>query len=407
MHEDWGHVEPGSAEPGPRFPSAMRTTQPVVKSKKSRLGLVVACGVVLVIALLAVIKFGQFGTMFKASKSFALPPESVTSAKVEASEWQQSRSAVGTLIAVRAVTIASEVTGTVRKLGFDSGALVRRGQMLVELDISTEEAQLAAALADAELARANLERTRTLRASDYTSPADLDAADAKAKGTRAVAAQLRAIIAKKTIRAPFDGRIAIRDVELGQVLNPGSKIGSLQSVDPVHADFWLPQQALADLTPGMRARLRTDVFPKQAWDGAVTTVNPEVDVSTRNVRVRGTFPNADGRLRPGMFVNVDVLSPDKRHVLIIPSTAVLYAPYGDSVFAIEEKKVGDKTTLTAHQKFVRLGERRGDLVAVASGLAAGETIVSSGAFKLRNGMSVVVRNDLAPSAELAPKPVDE
>ena len=406
MHEEWGH-ESSSVEPGPGFTSAMRTPQPVVKPKKSRLGLIVGGGVVLAIALLAVIKFGQFGTMFKASKSFAMPPESVTSAKVEASEWQQSRSAIGTLIAVRAVTIASEVTGTVRKIGFDSGALVRRGQMLVELDTSTEEAQLAAALADAELARANLERTRTLRASDYTSPADLDAADAKAKQTRAVAAQLRATIAKKTIRAPFDGRIAIRDVELGQVLNPGSKIGSLQSIDPVHADFWLPQQALADLTPGMRTRLRTDVFPKQAWDGAVTTINPEVDVSTRNVRVRGTFPNADGRLRPGMFVNVDVIAPEKRRVLLIPSTAVLYAPYGDSVFAIEEKKNGDKATLTAHQKFVRLGERRGDLVAVASGLAAGETIVSSGAFKLRNGMAVVVRNDLAPSAELAPKPVDE
>jgi membrane fusion protein, multidrug efflux system len=404
MLDDWRHVSSGSG-----VAAAARMPHPVVKKLSQRRSWVIAIvGLVAVVAVLAVIKGGQIASMIKASKSFAIPPESVTSAKVEASEWQQSRSAVGTLIALRAVTVASEVPGTVRKIGFESGALVRRGQMLVELDTSTEEAQLAGGLADAELARANLERTRTLRASDYTSPADLDAADAKAKQTTATVAQLRATISKKTIRAPFDGRIAIREVELGQVLNPGSRIGSLQSIDPVHADFWLPQQALADLTPGMLARLRTDVFPKQSWEGAVTTVNPEVDVSTRNVRVRGTFPNPDGRLRPGMFVNVEVLSPEKRRVLLIPSTAVLYAPYGDSVFAIEEKKdAAGNASLTARQKFVRLGERRGDLVSVTSGLAAGETIVSSGAFKLRNGTPVVVRNDLAPSAELAPKPVDK
>jgi membrane fusion protein (multidrug efflux system) len=407
MHEEWGRVEASNGDAGPRFSSAVKAPPLIGKSNKRRSWLIAIAALVVVLVVLVGIKGGQIGAMIKSGKSFAMPPESVTSAKVEASEWQQSRSAVGTLIALRAVTIASEVPGTVRRLGFESGTLVRRGQVLVELDTSTEEAQLAGALADADLARANLERTRTLRASDYTSPADLDASDARAKQTKATVAQLRATIAKKTIRAPFDGRIAIRDVELGQVLNPGSRIASLQSVDPVHADFWLPQQALADLTQGMRARVRTDVFPKQAWEGAVTTINPEVDVSTRNVRVRGTFPNSDGRLRPGMFVNVEVLSPEKKRVLLIPSTAVLYAPYGDSVFSIEEKKEGNNTTLSARQKFVRLGERRGDLVSVLSGLAAGETIVSSGAFKLRNGMSVVVHNELAPSAELAPKPVDE
>ena len=153
----------------------------------------------------------------------------------------------------------------------------------------------------------------------------------------------------------------------------------------------------------MRARLHTDVYPQQNWDGFVTTVNPEVDVATRNVRVRATFPNTDGHLRPGMFANIDVLSPDERPALIVPATAVIYAPYGDSVFALEQK---DKT-LIARQKFVRLGERRGDLVAVVSGLAAGETIVSSGAFKLHNGSTVAVRNDLAPTAEIAPKPTDD
>jgi membrane fusion protein (multidrug efflux system) len=403
MLENWQHVSGGNGAG-----VVVRAPQPVAKSRKRRAWIIAAGGVVLVLLVLAGVKGTQIAAMIKASKSFAIPPESVTSAKVEATEWQASRAAVGTLVAIRAVALASEVPGTVKRIGFESGAFVRRGDVLVELDKSTEEAQLAAARADAELAKANLERTRTLRKSDYTSPADLDAAEARAKQTSANVAQLQAIIAKKTIRAPFDGRVAIKQVELGQVLASGSPITSLQSIHPIYADFWMPQQALAELTVGMRARLRTDVFPKQVWEGQVETINPEVDVSTRNVRIRATFPNPDGRLRPGMFANVEVLSNDKYRVLLIPSTAVVYAPYGDSVFAIEEKKdPAGKASLVAHQKFVRLGDRRGDLVSVVSGLAVGDTIVSSGAFKLRNGLPVVVRNDLAPSAELAPKPVDE
>lgn len=279
--------------------------------------------------------------------------------------------------------------------------------MLVKLDISTEEAQLAAARADANLARANLVRARSLRQAKSNSPADLDAALAREEQASANVATLQATIAKKTIRAPFDGRISIRQVELGQVLASGTPIASLQSISPIYAEFWLPQQALADLDAGMQARLRTDVFPQSSWDGLVTTINSEVDVATRNVRVRATFPNPDGRLRAGMFANVEVLSPDKRHMLVIPATSVVYAPYGDSVFSIEEKAEGGKTSLVAHQKFVRLGERRASLVAVESGLTAGETIVSSGAFKLRNGASVMVRDDLAPEAAAAPVPTDK
>ncbi|GAC1342485.1 MAG: efflux RND transporter periplasmic adaptor subunit [Myxococcales bacterium] len=362
----------------------------------------------LVIAALVGIKAGQIGSMIHAGKSFAPPPESVTSTKVEAAQWPASRAAIGTLVAVRGVTLASEVPGLVREIAFDSGAVVHRGDVLVKLDTSTEEAQLVSAKADAELAKVALQRARTLRRNNANAEADLDAADAHAKQAAAAVATLQATLAKKVIRAPFDGRLAIRQVELGQVLASGTPIASLQSVHPIHADFWLPQQALAELTAGMKTRLRTDVFPQLSWDGFVTTINSEVDVATRNVRVRATFPNADGRLRPGMFANVDVLSPDDRQVLTIPSTAVIYAPYGDSVFALEEKKdpKGNPTTV-AHQKFARLGERRGDLVAVVSGLQAGETIVSSGAFKLRNGMAVVVKNDLAPSIELAPKPTDK
>jgi membrane fusion protein (multidrug efflux system) len=214
---------------------------------------------------------------------------------------------------------------------------------------------------------------------------------------------LRATINKKTIRAPFDGRVAIRQVELGQVLSPGNTNASLQSVTPIHADFWLPQQVLSDLHVNMRAEMTTDVFPNDKWQGVVTVINPEVDVSTRNVRVRATFPNVDGRLRPGMFASVNVLSDDERQVLVIPATSVMYAPYGDSVFAVEKKD----QDLIARQKFVRLGERRGDLVAINSGLEAGETIVSSGAFKLHNGSTLVVHNELAPNAQLNPTPADK
>jgi membrane fusion protein (multidrug efflux system) len=375
---------------------------------KRRVWIVAIIALVGVVLVLAGIKAGQIATMIKAGKSFAIPPESVTSTKVQSTQWQSARETVATLVAFRAVTVASEVPGIVREIGFDSGAFLRKGEVMVQLDSSVEEAQLTAARAEAELARASLRRAQALRESKTNSPADLDAAEARSKQTAANAATLQATIAKKTIRAPFDGRVAIRQVNPGQILAAGTAIASLQSVTPVYADFWLPQQALADLRVGMQARLRTDVFPKSTWEGSVSTVNPEVDIATRNVRVRATFPNQDGRLRPGMFVNVDVLSPEKLQILAIPSTAVVYAPFGDSVFAIEEKKNDQGgSSLIAHQKFVRLGERRGDLVAVTSGLSAGETIVSSGAFKLRNNSAVVVHNELAPNAEVAPKPVDQ
>ncbi len=374
---------------------------------KTRQRIVVVVGLFAVFAILAGVKAGQIVTMVRAGESFVPPPQAVTSAKVETAEWEATRSAVGTLVAVEGVTIAAEVPGRVREIAFQSGATVRRGEVLVRLDTSAEEAQLAAAVADAELARSTLERARTLRRGEVNAQADLDAADAHAKQAAATVANLEAIIAKKTVRAPFDGRISIRQVSRGQILAPGTPIASLQTVNPIYADFWLPQQALRKLAPGERVRLRTDTFPDAAWEGQVTTVNPEVDPATRNVRVRATLANADGRLRPGMFGTVEVVSAEKRRVLAIPATAVLYAPYGDSVFAIEERKdAAGRPAAVARQKFVRLGERRGDLVEVVSGLEAGETVVGSGAFKVRNGISVAVNDALAPKAQLAPKPVE-
>jgi membrane fusion protein (multidrug efflux system) len=392
-------------------------------------------GLVLIVLLLGGIKAGQIGAMIAMGKTFAPPPESVTSATVEASQWQPTRPAIGTLVAVRAVTVGAELPGKIVEVGFESGLTIRRGALLVRLDTSTEEAQLQAAEAEAALAKLALERAESLRQGEANTQADLDGARARARQADAAVAGLQATIAKKTIRAPFDGRIAIRQVEVGQVVSPGTPIASLQSIDPIYADFWLPQQALADVKEGQQVQVRTDTFPGQRWEGKVSTINPEVDVATRNVKVRATLPNPSGTLRPGMFANVDVVSPEKKPVLIIPATAVLFAPFGDSVYVLgpptpaEEKPAAagaeapkaetrkaeagapagpaaGAPPLVAHQRFVRLGERRGDLVAVTSGLSAGETVVSSGAFKLRNGQAVVVKNDLAPDAQLAPTPTD-
>ncbi len=374
---------------------------------KARRWVITVLGLLAVVGLLGGIKAGQIFAMVKAGESFAPPPESVATAKVEQASWEAGRSAIGTLVAVRAVTLGAELTGAVREIAFESGAAVKRGDVLVKLDTTTEAAQLASARADAALARANLARARNLRAGEANSPADLDAAEARAAQAEAAVATLQATIAKKTIRAPFDGRVAIRQVELGQVLSPGSPIASLQSVNPIHAEFSLPQQALADLAARQRVQMTVDAFPDAKWQGEITTINPEVDVATRNVRVRATFPNPGGRLRPGMFAKVDIYAAERRPVLVMPATAAIYAPYGDSVFVLEEQREAGRAPATvARQKFVRLGERRGDFVEVLSGLSAGETVVSAGAFKLRNGATVAVNQALAPEAQLAPRPVE-
>jgi membrane fusion protein, multidrug efflux system len=372
---------------------------------KTKLWIAIPIGLVLLVFTLGFIKVSQFKTMGKVGASFVPPPESVSSATVQATQWSASRQAIGTLVAARGVTLGAEVPGLIREVNFDSGSAVRKGTLLVKLDTSAEEAQLQSAQADATLARLNLERAQSLRKADSNSPADLDVAEARAKQAAATVANLQAIIAKKSIRAPFDGRVAIRQVELGQVLSAGAPVASLQSVTPIHADFWLPQQALADLKLGQKASLRTDTFPKDVWEGQITAVNPEVEAATRNVKVRATFENPDGRLRPGMFANVEVLSTEKRQVLLVPVTSVLYMPYGDTVFIIDRKTGEDgKESLVVRQEFVRLGEKRGDYQEVLQGLQAGQSVVTSGAFKLRNQQAVAVNNALAPDAQLAPNP---
>jgi membrane fusion protein (multidrug efflux system) len=385
-------------------------------------------GIVLVIAILVGVKVGQIRAMIQAGKSFVLPPESVTSARVTRASWQSQRSAIGSLVAVHDVTLGAELPGTIREVAFDSGQTLKKGALLVKLDTTNEEAQLASATADLALAKASLERAQVLRKAGANTPADFDAAEAHTKQAEATVTNLRATIAKKTIRAPFDGRVAIRQVERGQIVSPGTPIATLQSVNPIYAEFSLPQQALANLQIGQTATLRVDSFPGKKWEGRISTVNSEVDATTRNVRVRATFPNPDGKLRPGLFVNVDVHSADQHDVLTIPATSVVYAPYGDSVFVLGPApppppppagqvgpagasegggKAADGSALVVEPRFVRLGERRGDVVAVISGLKEGESVVSNGAFKLRKGARVVLNDSLAPTVELDPKPAEQ
>lgn len=371
------------------------------KSKLKPVVLAIAA-LVVVFLLLAGVKAAQIKSMIQAGKSFVPPAEAVTSAKVMMDEWPRSTAGVGSITAVQSVVIAAELPGTVRSIGFASGEVAKRGQVLVKLDTSVEEANLRSAEAELSLAKSSLDRARGLREGGANTVADLDAASARAAQAEAAVASLQATIAKKTLRAPFDGRLGIKSVEVGQVVSPGLGLVSLQSFDAVHAEFWMPQQALVDLRVGLAVRIVTDTFPNESWSGQIKTISPEIDPKTRNVRVQAVLENGDGRLLPGMFVNVEVLGSKPDPVLTIPASAVLYAPYGDSVFAIEEKRVDDRSERFAKQKFVRLGERRGDLVRVMSGLDAGETIVSSGAFKLRNGARLEINDELRLDAELEP-----
>ncbi|HTQ32167.1 MAG TPA: efflux RND transporter periplasmic adaptor subunit, partial [Opitutaceae bacterium] len=280
--------------------------------------------------------------------------------------------------------------------------------LLVQLDTSAEEAQLASAEASAEWAHVSLKRAQELRAQNTNSQSDLDSAEAQAKQADANVDNLKAAVAKKTIVAPFDGRTGIRTINLGQYLPAGTAIVSLQSLDPIYADFSLPQQQLVDLAPGLPVHVTSDALPGQTIEGKITAIDPQVDSATRNVQVQATLDNHDEALRPGMFADVAVELPAKNKVLIIPETAVLNTPYGDSVFVVDEAKDPQtgQASKVLRQQFVQLGATRGDFVAVLSGLKPGETVVTSGVFKLRNKEVVIINNTLAPVAQLAPKPSD-
>ena len=364
--------------------------------------------VLLVVGTLAGVKTLQIRTLMAAGKSFASPPESVSSVLAREEKWQGTITAIGSVTAFQGVTVTPEIAGIIREIAFESGAVVAKDALLVRLDTSAEEAQLHALEAQEELARLTLARERALRSQNMVPQSELETAEATLKQTQGMADATRATIQKKTIRAPFAGRLGIRLVNLGQYLDTGKPIVSLQSLTPVYADFSLPQQELARLQTGMRVRLTTDAYPGRQFEGTLTAINPDLDAQTRSVGLQATFENKEQLLRPGMFARVEVLLPEERPVLVVPATSVLSAPYGDSVYVIESKpgKESGKPELVVRQQFIRTGSARGDFVSVETGLKPGERIVSAGIFKLRNGMSVIENNELSPKNELAPRPSD-
>lgn len=375
---------------------------------KLKIGLAIFI-VLAVIGGLGGIKALQFQKMMAGGESFVPPPEAVASAVVRQEKWQGSLTAIGTITAVQGVTVSPEIAGLIKEIAFESGAIVRKGDSLVVLDASLEEAQLRAAQAQSELARLELDRVRRLFNEKTVSRAELDTAEAAMKQTQANADAIRATIEKKHIRAPFAGQLGLRLVNLGQYLDVGKPIVSLQSLAPVYAGFTLPQQELAQLGTGMGVRLRVDTYPGRVFEGKLTAINPDLDQSTRSVGLQATFENRDQLLRPGMFARVEVLLAEERDVLVVPATAILSAPFGDSVYLIEPKPPGTNGTsggLVVRQQFVRTGQRRGDFVCVDTGLKAGQKIVSAGLFKLRNGVAVTEENDATPKPSETPRPAD-
>jgi membrane fusion protein, multidrug efflux system len=367
----------------------------------------IATGIVAAVFIgLAGIKAWQIHAMIAFGKTFVPPPEEVSSAVALEEKWQDTLTAVGSVDPQNGVTLASEVPGTVAEIAVPDGTVVAKGDLLLRLDTSSEEAQLRSAEAQTEMSRLNAERTRSLRAGNTVSQSELDQAEATLKQNQANADVIRAAIEKKTIRAPFAGRLGIWQVNVGATLDARRALVSLQSLTPVYADFSIPQQNLSQLKTGLAVQVTSDTYPGQKFDGTLTAINPDLDTATRSVPLRATFENTNQLLRPGMFVRVEVILPEEKPVLAIPSTAILSAPYGDSVFLIEPQAAGGVTNLIVQQKFIRTGRTHGDFVSVESGLKPGDRVVTAGIFKLHNGVSVQENNEDTPKPSLSPKPSD-
>lgn len=389
--------------------SASFIPPPIPRSRrKKRYVWKVVLALIALFLVIAGIKVWQFAAMISAGKKMVPPPTTVTSAEAKMADWQPMLTAIGSVSPVQGAMISAELAGTVTEINFQSGAVVKKGDVLLKMDVSPELAQLRSAQADEELAKNDLDRARDLAARKVISTAEFDAAQSKYAQKKATAENIQSTIDKKQIRAPFDGTAGIRAVNPGQMVKMGDPLVSLQTMGQVYFDFALPQQQLADVKQDLAVKVTTDALPGREFEGKLSAINSSIDPATRNVTLQATLDNPDNALRAGMFGRIKVLLPKNNPTLFVPATAVSYAPFGNSVFVIEKKK-DDKTgdeSLVLRQQFIRTGETRGDFVAVTEGLKAGEQIVSTGVFKLRNGMNVVVDNKLAPKAELAPKPTD-
>ena len=375
--------------------------------KRRRKAIVIAVALLLAIGAFVVgTKFLQIGKMM--SMPHTMPPTTVTSASVKEEDWAPRLTAVGSVSAVQGAVVSAELAGVVSEINFQNGGEAKKGEVLMKLDASQEEALLRSAEAEAQLAQTDLERSRDLAMKKVVSSAELDSAQSKFRRMNAVVDQMRSNIAKKTVTAPFDGQLGIRQVNVGQMINAGQQVVGLTALDPVYVDFALPDQYLSKLSKDLEVTVRSDAFPGREFKGKLTAINSMVDPVTRNVPLQATLDNPDHALHPGMFAKVEVAFSETKKTIVIPGSAVSYAPYGDSVFVIEKQKdpKTGKESDTLRQQFVRVGEARGDFVAVTQGLKEHQTVVSTGVFKLRNGMAVSVNNDLAPKPELNPKPPD-
>ena len=368
---------------------------------------------VAIVAGLGTVKFKQIQTLLHAKEmgeKMGPPPEVVGSAVASEETWEGTLSAVGTVAAVRGVAVSNESPGVVTAIHFESGQLVKAGQVLVELDTSVERAQLASAEARKDLAAISQTRSRALVEREAASKAQLDTDEAQLKSSGADFSALKAQIERKTVRAPFAGRLGIRTVNLGQYLQPGTAVTVLESLGAVYVDFSLPQQYLGEVKVGTPVRVHVGGAAGDL-DGTVGAVDPTIDSMTRAIKLRASVPNRREQLRPGMFANVEVIRDGKNRYVVAPVTAVVHASYGDSVFVIEDKKDeggnlvtgrDGKPAKTARQQFVRLGAARGDFVAILDGVKAGQELVTAGAFKLRNNATVIVNNAIKLTPSLTP-----
>jgi len=364
---------------------------------------------IVMILALAVVFGGVFGAKYYIGQMIQQkmaerkpPPVAVTTIEASARTWQPRLHAVGSLKATKGVAISPELAGRVTELGFESGQAVSQGELLVALNTETEAAELDRLQARKELAETQLRRQRRLIRQNQTSQAAVDEAAAQVKTLTAQIERERTLIAKKRIRAPFDGVVGIRRVDLGQFVDPGEPLVTLQDLAPLYADFTLPQEDLAQVTEGMSVALTVDTYPGETFTGEITAIDPQVAEDTRNFSVRATVANADGRLRPGMFADVAVQLPAKREVVTLPQTAVTTNPYGESVFIVQAPEGDGPPTVT--KRFVTTGDRRGDQVAISEGVEPGETVVTSGQLKLREGARIQVNNEVTPANDAAPTP---
>ena len=336
------------------------------------------------------------------------PPVTVTTIKAEETPWQPEMKSVGSLRAVKGVDVTTEIAGQVRVVSFKSGQDVKAGDLLVQLDADPDVAKLHSLEAARDLAKIVYNRDKAQFDAQAISRAQLDADDSDLKNKQAQVDEQRAQVAEKTIRAPFSGRIGITTVQPGQYLNPGDKIATLQQVDPIYADFSIPEQRIPGLVVGQKIAIEATAYPGQTFSGRINAIDPKVDPATRNVMVEATIPNSKRQLLPGMYASVAVDAGEVRRYLTLPQTAVAFNPYGATVYVVEESHgAGGKSVLVAKQRFVSTGSMRGDQVAILSGVKAGDIVVTSGQIKLKSGSHVIVNNKVVPSNDAAPKPVDE